>query len=35
MIDPRIFWASLLGSATGTTAALAIAAALFWWWLAT
>ncbi len=34
MIDPRIFWASLLGSAAGTGLAIAIGAAVFWVWLA-
>ena len=35
MIDRRVFWLALLGSAIGSAAALAVAGGVIWWWLAT
>lgn len=35
MIDPRIFWSSFLGSASGTGAVFVLVSlVLLWWWLA-
>lgn len=35
MIDPRIFWSSFVGSASGTaTVFVLVGVALLWWWLA-